>query len=388
MSDTYLEDAKRILGDLIAFPSVSSRSNRDLIEYARSYLEELGASTRVIVAPDGTRANLFATLGPEIDGGIVLSGHSDVVPAEADDWTSDPFKMREADGLLYGRGACDMKGFIAACLAMAPHYASLDLKRPLHIALTYDEEIGCFGAQHLISELQTLGIRPSVAIVGEPTEMRVIEGHKGSFEYTTHFCGTDGHGSDPDKGVNAIHFAARYITKMLDLGAEVRARRHPSANRFDPPYTTVQVGTIEGGSARNVIAKNCSIDWEIRPVDPQDSEDIKRGLSDYCSDTLLPEMQKVYPDADIRMEIVGEVAGLQIADENEARDIVCALTGNDQCDVVAFGTEAGLFQEIGMSVVVCGPGSIVQAHKPDEFVSLDQMDQCLKMLERLSDHLT
>lgn len=388
MSDTYLEDAKRILGDLIAFPSVSSRSNRDLIEYARSYLEELGASTHVIVAPDGARANLFATLGPEIDGGIVLSGHSDVVPAEAADWTSDPFKMREADGLLYGRGACDMKGFIAACLAMAPHYASLDLKRPLHIALTYDEEIGCFGAQHLISELKMLSIRPSVAIVGEPTEMRVIEGHKGSFEYTTHFCGTDGHGSDPDKGVNAIHFAARYITKMLDLGAEVRARRHPSANRFDPPYTTVQVGTIEGGSARNVIAKNCSIDWEIRPVDPQDSEDIKRGLSDYCSDTLLPEMQKVYPDADIRMEIVGEVAGLQIADENEARDIVCALTGNDQCDVVAFGTEAGLFQEIGMSVVVCGPGSIVQAHKPDEFVSLDQMDQCLKMLERLSDHLT
>lgn len=388
MTHEKLARTQEILTDLIAFPTVSNDSNRALIDYACGILESAGARIALIATEDGSKANLFATLGPEIDGGIVLSGHSDVVPADPDDWTSDPYQIREDDGLLYGRGTCDMKGFIAACLAMADHYASFDLKRPIHFAFTYDEEVGCFGAQHLIREMAEFKIRPSIAIIGEPTNMRVIEGHKGSFEYTTHFCGTDGHGSEPDKGVNTIHYAARYITRLLDLSQEMKERRHPSANRFNPPWTTLQVGRIEGGMARNVVAKHCSIDWEIRPVEPQDSSDIKQSMKDYCDQTLLPEMRSVYPDADIRMEIVGEVAGLQIADENEARDIMCALTGQSDCDVVAFGTEAGLYQEIGMSVVVCGPGSITQAHKPDEFISLEELDKCLHMLDGLTEHLT
>jgi len=388
MPHSAIDDSKRILADLIAFPTVSADSNRDLIDYTKTLLEKTGARTKVIISPCGKKANLFATLGPDIDGGIVLSGHSDVVPADASDWTSDPFDLREADGLLYGRGTCDMKGFIAACLAMASHYASLDLKRPVHFAFTYDEEVGCFGARHLVEELPNFGITPSVAIIGEPTELRVIEGHKGCYEYTTHFCGTDGHGSEPDKGVNAIHFAAQYITKLLDVGNEMKTRQHPSANRFDPPWTTVQVGRIEGGLARNVLARNCAVEWEMRPVEPKDGEDVKSVLSHYCDHTLLPEMQKVYPDASITTEVVGEVAGLQVADENEARDIMCALTGHEHCEVVAFGTEAGLFQEFGMSVVVCGPGSIAQAHQPDEFISIDQLSQCLDMLEGLSERLT
>lgn len=378
-----LSSTREILDKLIGFPTVSADSNLDLIAYAANLLEDCGA--RVSVSGDGTgsKANLYATLGPETAGGLVLSGHTDVVPADPAEWHSDPFSMREADGRLHGRGACDMKGFIAAALAKAPEYAALDLRRPLHFALTYDEEVGCFGARKLAEDLRRSELLPSVVIIGEPTEMRVIEGHKGCYEYTTSFHGTDGHGSEPEKGVNAIHVAARFIGRLLELAEDMRLKTGADSARFSPPWTTLQTGRIEGGSARNVIARHCTVEWEMRPVREADAQQVKAALEAYCQDDLLPRMRAVYPDADIVTKVIGEVAGLAVMSENEARDIVRALTGANLCDVVAFGTEAGQFQALGMSVVVCGPGSIAQAHQPDEFVSLDQLDKCLDMLTGL-----
>jgi len=384
---TSLARTREILGDLIAFPTVSSASNLDLIAYASDLLGDAGASVSVNREGTGAKANLFATLGPAGDDGIVLSGHTDVVPVEGQDWRSDPFRMVEREGRLYGRGACDMKGFIAACLAMAPRYAALDLKRPLHFAFTYDEEIGCFGAQALVGEIARAGIRPAVAIVGEPTGMRVIEGHKGCYEYTTEFTGLEGHGSQPDRGVNAVEYAARYINRLLDLGEALKPRA-PAGSRFDPPWSTLQVGCIHGGAARNIIAGHCSVEWEMRPVQQSDADFVRDGIARHVDTVLRPAMRAVSPAADIVTLTVGEVEGLQVVPESEARAIVCELTGQSGADVVAFGTEAGLFQAAGMSAVICGPGSISQAHKPDEFVALDQLAACMNMLEKLGAKLT
>ncbi|WP_198174295.1 acetylornithine deacetylase [Mesorhizobium xinjiangense] len=381
-----IDDTRAILADLIAFPTVSSESNLDLITYAAEMLGNCGARIGIHRDESGQKANLFATIGPEIDGGIVLSGHTDVVPAEPAEWLSDPFEMHEEGGLIYGRGACDMKGFIAAALAVAPRYAALDLVRPVHFALTYDEEVGCLGARQLVEELGHAEVRPSAAIIGEPTGMRVIEGHKGCFEYTTQFSGLEGHGSDPDKGVNAVEYAVRYIARLLEIGAELR-RRAPAGSPFRPPWTTLQVGRIDGGTARNVIAGQCSVEWEMRPSSPADADHVKAAMRAYCEEELLPAMRRVSPDCAIATTIVGEVHGLEPVAGNEARAIVSALTGAQDADVVAFGTEAGLFQGLGMSVVVCGPGSIAQAHKADEFVSLAQLQSCLDMLDGLAGRL-
>ena len=383
VSKTVLEEAKALLGELIAFETVSSASNLDMIAHLARHLQESGADVEILHDETGTKANLFATIGPRKDGGIVLSGHSDVVPVTDQDWSSDPFHMEERDGNLYGRGTCDMKGFIAAAVAMAPFYAALNPTRPIHFAFTYDEEVGCFGGQALAESLKELGIKPAVAIVGEPTSMRIIEGHKGCYEYTTRFTGLEGHGSGPDRGVNAVEYAVRYVSKLLELKAELQTRA-PKESRFDPPWTTINTGSLVGGVAHNVIPGKAQVEWEMRPVQRSDADHVKSVLAQYCEHDLLPKMQAVYPDAGIETEIIGEVDGLEPVTENEARDIVMELTGANGADLVPFGTEAGIFQGLGMNVVVCGPGSIEQAHKPDEYVSVDQLSQCLEMLGRLS----
>jgi acetylornithine deacetylase len=379
---TTLARTREILGELIGFATISADGNLELIAYAAALLSEAGAQLSISRDETGAKANLFATLGPPGDGGIVLSGHTDVVPVEGQEWTGDPFVMEERDGRLYGRGACDMKGYIAACLAMAPAFAEMELNRPLHFAFTYDEEIGCFGARALMEELARADIRPSVAIIGEPTMMRVIEGHKGCYEYTTEFTGLEGHASQPDRGVNAVEHAARYIGRLMDLGEQLKGRA-PAGSRFDPPWTTVQVGRMTGGAARNMIAGHCAVEWEMRPVQKADADFVKSGIGTYVNDVLMPAMRAVAPQADIVTHTIGEVEGLQVATESEARDIVSELTGATDADVVAFGTEAGLFQAAGMSAVICGPGSIAQAHKPDEYIALDQLQACLDMLDRL-----
>lgn len=381
-----LARTREILGDLIALPTVSSDSNLELIAYAADLLSDAGATLSLSRDETGAKANLFATIGPPGDNGIVLSGHTDVVPADHAEWTNDPFTLTERGGRLYGRGSCDMKGFIAAALAMAPRFAAAKLVRPLHFALTYDEEIGCFGARALIEEIARSGIRPAVAIIGEPTNMGVMEGHKGCYEYTTEFTGLEGHGSQPAKGVNAIEYAARYVARLIDLGDQLRPRA-PAGSRFDPPWSTLQVGRINGGTARNVIARSCSVEWEMRPVTTKDAAFVKRNLGDYVEYVLLPAMRAVSPESDVVTNVIGEVEGLQVVSESEARDIVCELTGCSRADVVPFGTEAGLFQSAGISSIICGPGSIAQAHKPDEYLAIDQLAACLEMLDKLGSKL-
>lgn len=381
-----LQTTKDILADLIAFPTVSANSNLDMIAYLASRLEDCGADVLQFTDPSGKKANLFATLGPQKDGGIVLSGHSDVVPATDQNWTSDPFKMIERDGRLYGRGSCDMKGFIASTIAMAPIFANAVQDRPLHFAFTYDEEVGCLGAAHLAQSLHDIGIRPSVAIIGEPTDMRIIEGHKGCFEYTTRFQGLEGHGSAPDLGVNAVEYAARYVSYLLDLKEQLRDMA-PPASAFEPPWTTVNVGAVQGGSVHNVIAPKARVDWEMRPVQASDADFVKSRLHAYCHEVLLPKMLAVYPEASIETQVVGEVDGLFPTLENEAKKILTELTGAQGAHLVPFGTEGGIFQGLGMNVVICGPGSIQQAHKADEYVAIDQLERCNDMLLKLSKKL-
>ncbi|AXI47966.1 acetylornithine deacetylase [Sulfitobacter sp. SK012] len=382
-----LNRTKEVLHDLIGFPTVSTDSNQALIAYAANLLSDCGAKVDLVAAPCGTKANLFATFGPEVDGGILLSGHSDVVPVTDQNWTSDPFTMTEREGRLYGRGTCDMKGFIAGILALAPRFATRVTTRPLHVALTYDEETGCLGAQHLAQTLQDRGLTPGVAIIGEPTNMRIIEGHKGCYEYSTHFRGLEGHGSAPEAGVNAVEFAVRYVNHLLDLKHMLRSMA-PDGSPFVPPWTTVNVGALHGGVAHNVIASKAQVDWEMRPVQTSDADFVKSALNQYCETNLLPEMRAVFPAARIELETIGEVAGLVPTHHNEAKQIVSALTGSNSAELVAFGTEAGIFQALGTDVVVCGPGSIEQAHKADEFLSLDQLSLCIDMLERLGSKLS
>ncbi|MBJ3762443.1 acetylornithine deacetylase [Maribius pontilimi] len=374
------------LRDLVAFPTVSSDSNLAMIAHLANRLEDVGARCRILRDDSGRKANLFASLGPDISGGIVLSGHTDVVPVADQDWATDPFALSARDGLLYGRGTCDMKGFIAACLAVAPVYADGALRRPLHFCFTHDEETGCLGAQALVAEMADWDTRPGLAIIGEPTSMRLVEGHKGCCEYTTTFHGLAGHGSNPDLGVSATEYAARFVARLLELRGELAARA-PADSRFTPPGTTVQVGGLRGGIAHNVIAELAEVDWELRPVNAADKDLATRTMRDFCNETLLPAMRAVHEGSKIETETIGDVAGLEPVDDNEAARIVSGLTGANGADVVAFGTEAGLFQKLGLDAVVCGPGDIAQAHKPDEFVSTDQLAACLAMLEGLDAHL-
>jgi len=381
-----LDSTRAILADLIAFPTVSAESNLALIAYAQARLDALGARTYMTVSPCGTKANLFASIGPRVEGGVVLSGHTDVVPVTDQDWQFDPFVATEWDGRIYGRGSCDMKGFIACALAMAPRFAAADLAKPLHVAFTYDEEVGCLGAPVMLDAVADLGIRPDICIVGEPTRMHLVEGHKGMCEYTTRFTGLAGHGSDPDRGVSAVEYAVRYVARLLELREELKARA-PADSPYAPPWTTLQVGAIHGGVSHNVIAEQAEVAWELRPVVDEDRVFVRAEMDAHVGKTLLPAMRAVHPWADIVLEVIGEVADLRVMPEAEAAELVRALTGATGGEVVSFSTEAGIFQEHGISTVVCGPGSIQQAHKPDEYVALSQLDACLRMLEGLGRRL-
>ena len=381
---TTLDKTVSILKDLVTYPSVSSESNLEIINYLANRIKDCGGSVNLMSSEDGSQANLFGTIGPEINGGIVLSGHTDVVPAKELNWDSDPFNLTQKDDLLYGRGTCDMKGFIAATLAAAESLKNRTLNLPVHFSFTYDEEIGCFGARHLSNELKKYKFKPSMVIVGEPTEMEIIEAHKGDCEYSTCFFGIEGHAAKPDKGVSAIQYGSRFTNKLFELGNDLK-KRAPPDSPFEPPWTTIQAGRIEGGVAHNVIAGKCTIDWEIRPINSQDLDFVKNQLSKYCEDDLLPEMRSAFPKAKIETDIVGEIPGLIQKKENEARVIMQELLKSNSTGVISFGTEAGIFQEMEMDVIVCGPGSIDQAHKANEFISLSQLEKCLFNLLYLLD---
>lgn len=389
MAHPLLDETVAILKDLIAFPTVSQDGNLELIAYVNGRLDQIGARTHLTVDSSGTKANLFATLGPpDTDGGVILSGHTDVVPVEGQDWSSDPFAARIEGDRLYGRGACDMKGFIACAMAYAPRYMEANLERPLHFAFSYDEEVGCLGAQVMLADLKAAGRRPAICIVGEPTTMKIIEGHKGCCEYTTTFTGLEGHGSMPDRGINAVEYAVRFVSKLLETAEKLKARA-PAGSRFDPPWSTIQVGRMAGGIARNIIAGSCSVEWELRPLGRSDFAFTHDEIRTYVEKELLPRMKAVTSDAAIVTETIGEVAGLEPMSRSQAAELARVLTRNSgPTECVSFGTEAGLFQELGIDTVICGPGSIEQAHKPDEYVAIAQLDACLEMIGRLEPHLT
>ena len=380
-----MEKTLEILERLIAFPTISSESNRDCIDWIADYLKPLGARCQITSDTEG-KANIFATIGPDVDGGLILSGHLDVVPVAGQNWSSDPFVLREEAGLLYGRGTCDMKGFIAACLALAPEFAAAELSRPVHFAFTYDEEVGCLGARVLVDEMVKAGLKPGAAIIGEPTSMRIIEGHKGCCEYTTEFTGVEGHSSLPDLGVNALEYATRYVTRLMEIRQNLPDFA-PKDSRFEPPHTTLQVCELHSGVAHNVIPNKAAVGWEMRPIQQSDRDYVRDQIESFTRDVLLPEMKAKSPLADIQEVFASEVAGLEPDPQSEAVAIVRALTGGNETDVVSFGTEAGLFQQGGVSAVICGPGSIEQAHKPDEYVSRDQLAACLDMLGRVAGQL-
>lgn len=384
MSD-ILARTKQILADLVAFPSISADGNRAVTEHIAALLGAAGVPYWLEPDATGTKLNLFATIGPDVPGGVVLSGHTDVVPVAGQPWTSDPFTMVERDGRLYGRGTCDMKGFVAACIAMAPVFAARDLNVPVHFAFTYDEEIGCLGAQALTASLVARGIKPTAAIIGEPSMMQPVEGHKGCFEYTTRFTGLEGHGSSPDLGVNAVEYAARWAMRLAEL-REVLKTRTPPGSAFQPPHSTINIGVLTGGVAHNVIPGAARLEWEMRPVTPEDAAFVKAELA-ALRDQMRPQMQAGFPQAAIETETIAEVVGLTPDPDSAATRLVMDLTGANRAGLVPFGTEAGLFQQIGIPSVICGPGDIAQAHKPDEFLSLDQLAACLALLNKLADRL-
>ena len=388
-----VDEALDLLDVLISYDTVALTPNLDLIDDVRDRLETLGASVVLTYDDSGTKANLFATIGPNVNGGVVLSGHSDVVPVDPADWTTPPFTADHRHGRVYGRGTADMKGFVACVLAMAPTYAELDLTVPIHVALTFDEEDGFHGAPILLADLVERGVRPSAAIIGEPTGLRTVGAHKGCYEYRTMVTGINGHSSAPAEAVSAVHHASRWISGLLGLADDL-ADRAPNPSPYDPPSTTFNVGTISGGQGRCVVADRCWFDWEMRPVQASDASFVKEHMA-AVEAALLDEMRAVHPEASIQTDVVCEIDGLEWRDASPALDLVRVLLADEVAanggtlpvDVVAYGTEAGLFQAAEIPAVLWGPGDISVAHRPDEFVEVADLDVCLALLARLGGHL-
>jgi len=386
-SDLLFNSSIKILTDLIAFKSISGEDNSSLIDYCDDILKKLGATSFRTFDDEKKRVNLFATLKSKVTSKkkpIILSGHTDVVPVSKG-WATDPFKATIKEDKLFGRGSCDMKGFIACALAFAPIYSKSDLDRDIHFSFTFDEETACQGAPILIEELKKREIKNAICIIGEPTNMKIIDAHKGCYEYTTYFKGLAGHSSAPHKGVSATEYASRYVGKLIELRKKLKERT-PKDSIFDPPHSTLSIGGIFGGIAHNVIADKCHVNWETRPVVKEDAIFLNAELDKYANEVLLPDMKKVFPNSSIEKEIIGEIIGFDRDEKSDACELISSLTGDNTRQVVSFGTEAGLFQEIGISTVVCGPGSIEQAHKIDEYIVLEELKKCLKLLEGIKNN--
>jgi|TARA_B100000161_G_scaffold173853_1_gene124792 acetylornithine deacetylase len=381
IDNILFEKSIKILKDLISFKTISGENNSSLINYCEDILTKCGASSFKVFDDEKKRVNLFATLKAKKPNGkepIILSGHTDVVPVSKG-WSTDPFIAEIKDEKLYGRGSCDMKGFLACSLAFAEIFSKSNLSRDIHFSLTFDEETACIGAPLLIKELKKRKITNGICIVGEPTEMKIIDSHKACYEYTTFFEGLAGHSSKPDEGVNAAEYASKYVNKLMSLRNDLMNRK-PKNSIFTPAYSTLSIGGIFGGIAHNVIADKCHVNWETRPVNKEDGIFLNSEIDKYA-DGLLLEMKKKYPNASIKKKIIGEIIGFHRVNDSKACEFVSSITGDNSREVVSFGTEAGLFQEIGISTVVCGPGSIEQAHKIDEFIELSEIKKCLAFLE-------
>ena len=370
--------------ELIAFDTTSRESNLAIIEHIQSYLDNLGIDSRLTHDETGSKANLWATIGPDIAGGVVLSGHLDVVPVDGQQWSGDPFDMRQTEGKLYGRGVADMKGFIAICLAMAPALLKKKLSLPVHFAFTYDEEVGCVGVHKLIEDVVGNLPLPRVVIVGEPTSMKIIGGHKGSRSFATVVKGVPAHSSNPKLGVNSIMASARIVNFLQLLQQELEDNSNPHSP-FDPPFTTIDLGLIQGGTANNIIPEYTTIQWGFRLLPEDNADQLQQRVTDYIAKEVLPTLKKQSSQTSINTEVTNTMVALIPDEKSPAVQLIKHLTGLNDSSVVSFGTEAGAFQHAGIPAVVFGPGSIEQAHQPDEFIEIDQLGQCIDFLVQLAD---
>lgn len=378
---------REMLEKLVSFDTTSRNSNLELIAFVENYLSGYGVACRLIANEDDTKANLFATLGPnDRAGGIVLSGHTDVVPVDGQDWTSGPFAVVEREGKLFGRGTSDMKSFIASALAHVPDFLERGPEIPIHFALSYDEEVGCLGVRPMIDSVIRTLPKPQIVIVGEPSNMKVVNAHKGIQSYVTKVTGLEFHSSQTHQGVSAIQHAAELISFLMNLAAELR-ERGDATGRFRPPYTTISVGLIEGGSAVNIIPGHCSFAWECRPLPDLDPEEIITRFNDHAARDVLPRMRAVSPHANIETVVRARSPGLAPEDGSPGETLVMKLAQCNETEAVSYNTEAGLFQLADIPTVICGPGSIDQAHKPDEFIELSQIAECDRFMARLAEHV-
>lgn len=362
---------------LVGFDTTSRQSNLSLIAFAQEHLEEAGARCRLTYNATKTKANLFASFGPEEGGGYVLSGHTDVVPVDGQEWSSDPFKPEIRENKLYGRGTADMKGFVGVALSLANGIGKTDLKRPIHFALSYDEEVGCAGIGALLDDLAGARIEPALAIVGEPTLMRVVGAHKAGAVLRTRCCGREGHSSKPDLGANAVMMAGEFVAYLRTLGEELKSDCDP---RFDPPYTTLQANMISGGTAVNVLARETVVTWEYRALPDHDAQALVARIAAHVENEILPKYRTSVPGARFETEIHASYPGLTLHAESPAVALAREISGANDVEAVSYGTEAGLYRNAGIPAVICGPGSIDQAHKADEFVALSELDACEKFL--------
>jgi acetylornithine deacetylase len=378
-ADTFTSE--QMLARLVAFDTTSREGNLPLIEFVERYLDIWGIPHLRVDYEAGRKTNLYATIGPDIAGGIVLSGHTDVVPVDGQAWTSNPFELVEKDGRLYGRGSCDMKGFIAVALAMVPAFKAARLKIPIHLALSCDEEVGCKGVRPLVAHMRDHLKKPRAVIVGEPTSMKVVNAHKSAITFATEVTGHEAHSSLTHHGVNAILVAGELLAEISRIRSEVEAAGDPSG-RFDPPYSTVHVGLIEGGTAKNIIPRRCSFQWETRLLPTADPEEVPQRFERF-SRSLEPAMKALAPEAGIATARTNVVPSLAPEANSLTEHLALYLAQANGTHAVSYCTEAGLFQQIGIPSVVCGPGSIGQAHKPDEYIEVSELRKCEAFMRRL-----
>jgi len=379
-------DTFAMIERLIAFDTTSRGSNLGLIEWVRDYLRGFGIESRLTYDSSGKKANLFATIQESNKPGIVLSGHTDVVPVDGQAWDTDPFKAVIKGDKLYGRGSCDMKSYIAVALAMTPKFVNAELKAPIHFALSYDEEVGCMGVRGLIADLAANGIRPAGAIIGEPTSMQPVIAHKGKRSYRCRVHGKEAHSALTPQGVNAIEFGARLITHVRQMADRMRDNEPRNAG-FDVPFTTLQTGLISGGTATNIVPAECIFHFEFRYLPGADPDALEKEIKDYAEKVLVPEMHRTDPHTGITITTSSEIPGLNTAEDDKVTYLAQALSRNKSTAKVAYATEGGLFQRAGIPSIICGPGSIEQAHKPNEYVSLDQIALCESFMERFLENM-
>ena len=379
-------DARGWLEQLVAFDTTSFKSNLPLVAYLQDFLARHGVRSELVHNDERTKANLWATIGPERDGGVVLSGHTDVVPVAGQEWDTDPFRLTQVGDRLAGRGTADMKGFLAVALSLVPEFAAANLARPIHLAFSYDEEVGCLGVQRLIPQLVARNARPRAVIVGEPTSMQVVTAHKSIRTFHTVVTGVEAHASRTEIGVNAIMHAAKLIA-FLRKEARIQKDAADATNGYQPPYPTINVGVIEGGTALNIVPKTCSFLWEVRALPGMDEDDIPRRFRAFCETEMLPRLRAESPKASIVTTPSHHVPALTDDPDSPALTLALALAGSNEAHRVSYGSEAGLFKQAGFSTVLCGPGDIADAHRPNESVSIAQLDACLRFQRGLIQHL-